>query len=274
VPTPFYHLSIAQDLIAHPELSPAVRSLLREQVGPFLLGNTAPDVQVISGQSRWATHFFSIPIKSGAQVPWDRLLGEYPGLIHSIDSQPAKAAFIAGYLCHLQADWLWVLDIFLPVFGPYQSWEDFSTRLYLHNVLRSYLDQVVVQSLSSGVIIDLQPTQTSRWLPFVKDVHLNQWRDYLVYQLQPGRQVQTVEVFAARHGIDAREFYKLTQSEARMEEQVFSRLPRQQLGDYRRQLVAQNVNLLQDYLNRTLPPGAHPGDGSADYTSNFDRSSQ
>ena len=249
-----------------------MRRFLQEQAGPFLLGNTAPDVQVISGQSRQATHFFTVPIQSGAQVPWERLLVEYPGLIHSSDLQPTRAAFIAGYLCHLQADWLWVLNIFLPVFGPDQSWDTFSKRLYLHNVLRAYIDQDVVQSLSHDLMNTLIPTQPSGWLPFIQDIHLNEWRDYLVYQLQPGRDVKTVEVFASRHGIEVGEFYTLIQSEARMEEYVFKRLARRRLDTYRRQLVDQNVELLQDYLDQTLMPGSRPGDRSSSYTHNFDRS--
>lgn len=272
MPTPFYHLSIAQDLIAHPELSPDIRGFLQEHAGPFLLGNTAPDVQGISGQSRRATHFFNVPIQSGAQVPWERLLVEYPSLIHSSDLKPARAALIAGYFCHLQADWLWVLNIFRPVFGPDQSWDTFSKRLYLHNVLRAYIDRDVVQSLSRELMNTLIPIEPAGWLPFIQDVHLNEWRDYLVYQLQPGKDVKTVEVFASRHGIEAHEFYTLIQSEARMEEQVFNRLARQRLVAYRRQLLDQNLELLQDYLDATLMPGSLPGDRSSSYTHNFDRS--
>lgn len=272
MPTPFYHLSIAQDLITHPELSPDLCRFLQEQAGPFLLGNTAPDVQVISGQSRQATHFFPVPVQSEAQVPWERLLVEYPGLVHSADLQPSRAALIAGYLCHLQADWLWVLNIFQPVFGPHQTWDTFSKRLYLHNVLRAYIEVDVVQSLSPDLMKRLIPTQPAGWLPFIKDIHLNEWRDYLVYQLQPGRDVKTVEVFASRHGIEVGEFHTLIQSEARMEEHVFNRIARLRLDTYRRQLVEKNVELLQDYLDRTLIPGSQSEERSSSYTHNFDRS--
>lgn len=274
MPTPFYHLSIAQDLIAHPELSSDIRGFLLEHAGPFLLGNTAPDVQVISGQSRQATHFFSVPIQSGAQVPWKRLLVEYPGLIHAADFQPSRAALIAGYICHLQADWLWVLNIFRPVFGPDQSWDTFSKRLYLHNVLRAYIELDVIQSLSHDLMNTLIPTRPSGWLPFIRDIHLNEWRDYLVYQLQPGKDVKTVEVFASRHGIEAHEFHTLIQSEARMDEQVFNRIARQRLVAYRQQLVDKNLELLQDYLDRTLIAGSPPGGRSSSYAHNFDRSAQ
>jgi hypothetical protein len=84
--------------------------------------------------------------------------------------------------------------------------------------------------------------------------------------------VKTVEVFASRHGIEAGEFHTLIQSEARMEKHVFNRIARQKLDAYRRQLVEKNVELLQDYLDRTLIPGSQSGDRSSSYTHNFDRS--
>lgn len=272
MPTPFYHLSIAQELIAHPDLPNEIRRMLQDNSGPFLLGNTAPDVQIISGQSRQATHFFSVPIKAGTQTPWNRLFAEYPDLIYPVEGNAARTTFIAGYLCHLQADWLWVANIFLPVFGPDQSWGNFSKRLYLHNVLRAYLDLEVVQSLSPGLINSLHFTHPAEWLPFIRDVHLNEWRDYLVYQLQPGRKVKTVEVFAARHGIDAQEFSTLIQSEVSMDEHVFSRFPRRNLQNYRQHLVDQNVKLLQDYFNQDINHAAHQPVRSSIYLQNIDRS--
>ena len=81
-----------------------------------------------------------------------------------------------------------------------------------------------------------------------------------------------MEVLAARHGIDSKEFHTLIQSEARMEEHVFNRLPRQHLDTYRRQLVNQNVKLLQEYLTRILTPGSRPGNRSSIYNHNLDRS--
>lgn len=272
MPTPFYHLSIAQDLIAHPDLPPEIRDMLQDASGPFLLGNTAPDVQIISGQSRQATHFFSVPIKAGAQMPWLRLVAEYPDLLKPVGGPAARTAFIAGYLCHLQADWLWVANIFLPVFGPDQSWGNFSKRLYLHNVLRAYLDLDVVQSLSPGLINSLDFTHPSDWVPFIRDAHLIEWRDYLVYQLQPGHKVKTVEVLAARHGIDTQEFSNLIQSEVSMDEHVFNRFPRRYLQDYRQHLIDQNVKLLQDYINQRINPAAHQPVRSSIYQQNIDRS--
>ena len=267
VPTPFYHLSLAHEISEHPSLSPDLRSMLRTHRGAFFLGNTAPDVQVLSGQNRRVTHFFSVPAHSGGHVPWNRMLLEYPGLNRPGDLSPASAAFIAGYLCHLQADWIWILDIFQPGFGPDQTWETFTKRLYLHNVLRAYLDVKVLEDLPSDVATQLRLTQPDQWLPFVQDKLLIKWRDFLCDQLQPGESIKTVEVFASRQGVDPEEFHSLLRSEERMEVNIFKHVTRQQLDIYRERLIAQNVDLLDDYLNNGTLSGT-----SSSSTLYYDRS--
>jgi hypothetical protein len=220
-----------------------------EQRGAFLLGNTAPDVQVVSGQERQATHFFKVPIRPGSPLPWTRLLTVYPALAYPAVLPGAQASFLAGYLCHLQADWSWIRLIFSPVFGPECSWGTFPERLYLHNVLRSYLDMQVMPELPARTAGRLRHTHPKNWLPFVEDRHLLEWRDYLAQQLEPGAAAQTVEVFAARQGISPTEFYQLLESEERMDQQVFSHLPRHVLKVYRQQLVELNVKSLESFFS-------------------------
>lgn len=251
MPTPFYHLSIAQSLSEHPDLDPSFRSFLADNLGAFLLGNTAPDVQVVSGQERSATHFFSVPIPLGGVAPWIQMVAEYPLEIQPEKNAPQKAAFIAGYCCHLQADWFWVKDIFEPVFGPQQTWESFTRRLYLHNVLRSYLDEMVIASLPPAVVDALRTTIPQRWLPFIQDDFLVKWRDFISDQLQSREKIRTIEVFASRHGIDPAAFQEMVNSEERMDAEVFARVSRQQLDDYRMDLLSSNISLLVDYLGET-----------------------
>ncbi len=214
-----------------------------------MLGNTAPDVQVLSSQRREATHFFSVPIQSNRQVPWDRLLHEYPGFTHPADLSPNSAAFIAGYLCHLQADWIWIINIFQPIFGPDQSWETFSKRLYLHNVLRAYLDVKVLEDLPADVPKKLHLTCPNNWVPFIQDKLLLEWRDFLCDQLRPGEEIRTVDVFASRQGIDPEEFHSLLHSEERMDRDIFTHMTRQELESYRERLITSNIELLDQYIN-------------------------
>lgn len=248
MPTPFYHLAVAETLLHHPGLPGNVRTLLTDQRGAFLFGNTAPDVQVVSGQERQATHFFTVPIQPGSPPPWSKLLSTHPALAHPAALPAAQGAFLAGYLCHLQADWSWILSIFSPVFGPDCSWGTFPERLYLHNVLRSYLDMQVLAELPPSTARRLKQISPNGWLPFVEDQYLLEWRDYLAQQLEPGAAARTVEVFAARQGISPEEFYQLLESEQRMDQQVFSRLPRRSLKVYRRQLIELNLKTLEAFF--------------------------
>ena len=247
VPTPFYHLSISQALLCHPALPEEVRGFLSAWRSEFLFGATAADVQVVSGQSRECTHFFDLPILPGLPTPWQALLCQYPALADAPSLPPEHAAFLAGYLCHLQADYRWVQEIFAPVFGPHCPWGSFGERLYLHNVLRSYLDRCVLPELV-GQHTCLSQVEPQGWLPFTADQHLRTWRDLLFPQLCPGARVQTVEVFAARQGMQAQDYYALLDSEERMRREVFVHLAPHQLESYRQDLLADNVQLLSSYL--------------------------
>jgi len=254
VPTPFYHLSVAAQILKHPALDSALNSLIQKQLGAFYLGNTAPDVQVISGQKRSATHFFQVPIPEDAQEPWEIMLSKYPALGASGDLGAAQSVFIAGYLCHLQADWIWVSEIFEPVFGPHQKWGTFSQRLYWHNILRAYLDIEVLEELPVDKILEIGPVDAQNWLPFIRDHDLETWWVFICEQLEPGKQVKTIDVFAARQGIDVQEFQSMLESEESMQENIFSHISRKKLDDYRTQLVVKNVSLLTHYLGPRIAP--------------------
>ena len=60
------HLDLAEEVIRRAELEPHVQRLLTQQRGPFLLGNTAPDVKTLSGQRRLETHFYSVHHDAGS----------------------------------------------------------------------------------------------------------------------------------------------------------------------------------------------------------------
>ena len=229
MPTPFYHLSIADDILRHPVLDPEIKGLIQGQLGAFYLGNTAPDVQVISGQKRSTTHFFPVPIPADAEVPWEILLSRFPDLRASRELIEAQAVFISGYLCHLQADWIWVSEIFEPIFGPSQTWASFSERLYWHNILRAFLDVEVLEDLPVDRILEIGPPGLQLWLPIIRDQDLETWWKYLCEQLEPGKSIKTFEVFAARQGIDVLEFQAKLESEEVMQENIFNHISRQQL---------------------------------------------
>ncbi|HHS97491.1 MAG TPA: hypothetical protein ENK08_06270, partial [Chloroflexi bacterium] len=202
MPTPVTHLVMARELVEGGALSPPVQSLLEREWGPFLLGHTAPDVQTVSHQPRDETHFYTLP-PSSTTPAYRRLLRTYPELARADRLPSDHAAFLAGYLAHLLVDEQWWREIFHPFFGPEAGWETFERRLFLHNVLRTWMDQEDQARLDGREAQALARAEPRGWLPFVRDEDLRAWRDLLVEQLQPGRQVRTAEVFAARMGLPA-----------------------------------------------------------------------
>ena len=161
---------------------------------------------------------------------------------------PEKAAFLAGYLCHLQADWMWVTDIFVPVFGLRNSWAPFPERLYIHNVLRAYLDNQILPSLRNGVASNLIQVSPGNWLPFVTAEDLAKWHTFLADQLQPGANIKTIDVFAARQGIQPDAYLQLLSSESRMEREVFTHMSRASLERYREAVIRENTELLNKFM--------------------------
>jgi hypothetical protein len=212
----------------------------------FRLGHTAPDAQTVSGQPREATHFFSVPMtdpRPAHAVMFER----FPELSRASQLDSARAVFLTGYLCHLALDQLWIRQIFQPVFGETAEWATFRERLYLHNVLRTHLDELDLPQLANGVGTSLGRALPDGWLPFLADEALARWRDWLVEQLQPGASSQTLEIFARRMNRDPQELSALLASPDELDRLIFARLPQQDLAGFRAEGLAHSLGLAVEY---------------------------
>jgi hypothetical protein len=253
MPTPFNHLAMAEDVLADPALGEVARHILGNQRGAFLFGNTAPDVQVVSGQSREATHFFNIPRTDDTpgQVTMFR---QYPELADPETMTGSKAAFLAGYLCHLTLDELWLDRIFGPYFIQIEAWGDFRRRLMLHNVLRTHLDRLDLARLPENTERHMRQAVPDTWLPFTADPYLLRWRDEIADQLLPGASSRTVEVFAKRMRMPPEELEAYLEP-GFMADTIFRYLPEIQLQAFQDKGRERSVQVINDYL-RHVPAEA------------------
>jgi hypothetical protein len=245
MPTPATHLSLAEEILCGDDLSPAVRRLLIQQRGPFLLGHTAPDVKTVSGQGRHESHFYTIP-RTSDRPAYELLFNAHPLLARAESLPPPQAAFIAGYIAHLLLDEIWLDDIFRRYF--LQDWGPLRERLFLHNVLRVWIDRRDQRRLNGSVAMALREAEPQDWLPFVSDEHLRAWRDWLVEQLSPGQRMQTAEVFAQRMGISAAEMEAVSRSPQQMAERVFCHIPRAALRSFHDTGYERSVVLMNWYI--------------------------
>lgn len=207
MPTPFQHLVYAQGILRDPGLPAALRAGLERHLCAFYLGNTAADVQTLTGQPRVETHFYHLS-DIGSLRPVEVLLATYPQLARPQRLPPAHAAFLSGYLAHLLWDELWAAQIFIPFYVEAPQWPDWQQRTLHHNALRVLLDRQSEAQLRAqpGLSTCLQSVAPQHWLPFVADDALARWRDWLAAQLADPAKVETGAVFAGRMGVSVAEF--------------------------------------------------------------------
>ncbi len=246
MPTPVQHIIIAERLLNDSTLPVSMRDRLSAYRGAFLFGNTAPDVQTVSSQLREATHFFQIPFQ-GTPLPHKTMLEAFPAL-RARSVSVAHAAFIAGYICHLWLDVIWVRDIYLPAFGPDAHWDTMRDRLLFHNILRAWCDQNDQRELSGDIGAGLAAIQPRRWLPFTADLYLRVWRDVLTAQFKPGASIRTVEVFAQRNRVPPEEFHRVLDSPEELERCIFAHAPREKIETFYQQGHDEMAELIVDYL--------------------------
>jgi hypothetical protein len=251
MPTPVQHLVIAQRLLDDSTLPGTIRQRLIAQRGAFLFGNTAPDVQTVSGQLREETHFFVIPWAQ-APLPHNALFSFYPALRHTRSLPADHAAFLAGYICHLWLDVLWVRDIYLNGFGPHAHWGvSLRERHVYHNILRAWCDRHDQDQFNGTIGPALAAAQPIEWLPFTADRYLRQWRDNLAEQFQPGASIRTVEVFAARGGVPPEKFHQVLDSPEEMEQHIFAHATREKIEKFYRDGYEQMAELIVEYFHET-----------------------
>lgn len=248
MPTPINHLVMAREVLERGALAAPARRLLQVHYGPFLLGHTAPDVQTVSGQRREETHFYTLPPRTAVPA-FQALLDACPALADAGRLEPDQAAFISGYLAHLLADELWWREVFYPFFGPDAGWGTWQERLFLHNVLRTWLDEQDQARLDGSEADALAAAEPRRWLPFIQDENLRAWRDALVEQLQPGHRIRTAEVFAERMGVSAEMVETAAHSPERMV-WIFRQVPLEHLQSYRDTVLHRSAHLINGYLRK------------------------
>ncbi len=216
MPTPFQHLVYAVRVLESPALPDAVADRIGRAYGAYLLGNTAPDVQAVTGQKRVETHFYRLPPPTHPRAG-EVMLAYYPELASPMHLPAEQAAFISGYLVHLVWDEVWAWEVFLPFYCGSVRWSDRKACSIHHNALRVVMDRQAEVHLRTmpDVLPSLQGVEPHDWLPFVEDWALRRWRDWLVEQLREPHRVQTLQVFAHRLGVSEAHLASVAQAVAR-----------------------------------------------------------
>lgn len=196
MPTPFTHLATAARILNDARVPPSLHAALMVEKGAFLLGNIAADARVSSGIERAQTHFYSFdrPI---TEHPWRVMLARFPQLTRP--TSMAQRVFLAGYVAHLAMDEVWSVRIVRPYFGE-GAWGTPAQRFLLLNALLVRMDLRDYAALADWQRLALLEASPHGWLPFMTDMDLAGWRDFVGAQLPPDGESQTLAVIGERIG--------------------------------------------------------------------------
>jgi hypothetical protein len=229
-------------------LDPALRAQLADETlqGAFLFGHVAPDARQVSRQPRGTTHFIRVP-PTNHRPSHLRLLDAHPALAQAAALPAPQAAFMSGYLAHLLFDELWMREIYLPLFGPDQNWDDRHERILLHNALRTWLDRRDWPHLRADLGHMLRQAQPASWLAFISDDVLCRWRDLVAAQLTSDGAIRTAEFFAGYSRVSLEDFLTLLEPDV-MQARVFARVSLAALDEFQARATAHCRELIINYL--------------------------
>ncbi len=194
MPTPFTHLASAQRMLHDAALPADLRDTLTAECPAFLLGSIAADARNSGDLKREDTHFYSYD-QGIHDHPWRVMLGRFPQLWQP--SSPAQRAFLLGYVGHLSMDERWSLDMLGPHFAQ-REWGTRTFRFLMLHILLIYMDERDQQALEGWQAGTLLRADPQAWTPFMTDLILRDWRDFIGAQILPGGASQTLAVFGGR----------------------------------------------------------------------------
>jgi hypothetical protein len=155
------------------------RSYVYDHLGAYYLGSTAPDIRAMTKWPREQTHFAPLSVEevgTGTRT----MFRMHPEL-HQ-DMSPASRSFLAGYVCHLAADEVWITSVFRPHFDTAEE-----SRLTDSQVEANIWDRAMQLDLDRQALPQITgETLPKKWLacsdhdvsmPFFEEGLLTEWKD-------------------------------------------------------------------------------------------------
>ncbi|MCK4963552.1 MAG: zinc dependent phospholipase C family protein [Dehalococcoidia bacterium] len=249
MPLLYLHLSIAKEaaeLLHHPVVDP--------NMGSYLVGAISPDVHYVSGVSRKETHFFDFDTKdceSGAGL----LFKAHPDLARGRKLDATTKSFIAGYLSHLIADEVWILDIYRPFFGNLSPLGSDPMANALDRLLQFELDRREREDKAKMAAIRAELCQSEPQvnIDFLATTTLRQWRDFVCAAMAREVTLADFPPFARSFllpskKIDAEQLEPFLLSVPDKLDWAIQHVTPQRLTAFRGKAISQSVKAAREYL--------------------------
>jgi len=155
------------------------RGYVFDHKGAYYLGSTAPDIRAMTRWPREQTHFAPLSVEQ-VGTGTKTMFSLHPELRE--DMSPASQAFLAGYVCHLAADEVWITSVFRRHFDTAED-----SRLTNDQVEANIWDRAMQLDMDRQALPQLSGcANPENWLscsdhdvsmPFFEDGLLTEWKD-------------------------------------------------------------------------------------------------
>lgn len=241
-----WHMATARDALVR-----SGRSEVDADLGCFLLGATAPDMRVMTGQAREETHFFRFDTdheQSGAAALFER----YPRVMAL---RGRARAFVAGYLTHLTVDEAWIQEVYRPFFGRDSDLAGGLEANFMDRVLQFYMEQ---GARPRGELLQqwfeyLFRADPGDEVPFVDLPDLHRWREVVVRIVSPDPTWERFSAFILRRfgtsgTADEQTLRAYCERIPEVLERTLRHVTPERVAAYREAAVARSIRALQEYL--------------------------
>jgi len=247
------HLGIARDAASRLKHSTVDRYL-----GAFLLGSVSPDVRIITKGKRDDTHFVQLDFQREGDG-LDGLFNLHPHLAKADALTEPTRAFIVGYVSHLFADELWILDMYRPYFGNRDVFHDQLRGDLMDRALQLELDRR--EQLTLGGLETLRPVlvgaEEDVEVGFISSSTMREWRQWVEDALNRDFTWDRLRFMARRVGSrdnDKSEAQLNEMVEEFLEsvpqglERIFRAIPRERVESFRERSIWLLLKFAREYL--------------------------
>ena len=225
--------------------------ILEQNLGSYLLGSASPDVRIITRQPRHETHFSSLDSET-VDVGVQGMLERHPKLSKAKDVSAATQAFIAGYITHLIADQVWIMDIYRPFFGNPDVFEDRVVGNVMDRALQLDMDRQDRHVWEKAVPL-MDEAENSIDVAFISPSVLKEWREWVQGYADREFTWERLHFLARRQYPDGN-----TQAQDVVEqflgslpeglEALYQRVPRERVHRFRKRAIAEFTRVIAEYL--------------------------
>ncbi|NQW22097.1 MAG: zinc dependent phospholipase C family protein [SAR202 cluster bacterium] len=231
------------------------RSYVFDHLGSFFLGSTAPDIRAMTKMPREQTHFAPLSVEevgTGTRTMFQM----HPELSEAMS--PASRAFLAGYVCHLAADEVWITSVFRPHFDTSQE----ESRLTDNQVEANIWDRAMQLDLDRQALPQISgDTHPEKWLacsehdvsmPFFKDGLLTEWKDrvgrFQVWEFTWERLKGALNRLYRDDEDVQKTVGRFLEGMPRSLEQVYEKVPEGEVSAYQKRALAATIAQVREFV--------------------------